>query len=59
MVILVMKSQVGGAVHRPDLSQGLIGGIGGIEQIWVKVELGYIDGNHRLDRYYRALTSVR
>ena len=26
------------------------GGIGGIEQIGVKVELGYIDGNHRLDR---------
>ena len=26
------------------------GGIGGIEQIRVKVELGYIDGNHRLDR---------
>ena len=28
----------------------VIGGIGGIEQIGVKVELGYIDGNHRLDR---------
>ena len=28
----------------------VIGGIGGIEQIGVNVELGYIDGNHRLDR---------